>query len=166
MKKFGKMFTTLFILFLLFSCATLEIPKPKNNEDTIVVIPKLIVDVQSAWVEPKYLIFMILEHIETGEKKDIFLSDASKDYQFSNRLPPGKYLIKEFRRGKWKSKDTFSKLLNVEAGKMTIFPYKVVFLIDDRHWYTIFPEIHKKELDRIIAVLSEKDNFNSWQLTE
>ena len=166
-KNMKKLIVNIFILLTLTSCASTQIPKPRSESDALVVVPKLIIDTRGSFNTPKYKLHMVLEETDTKEEFFIILNELSKDYQFTKQIPPGTYYIKELNNNyNWRSNYTFSKYLQVEAGKMNVLPYKIVFLIDNNYWRIYYPELKDKDMDRILSVLGSMPNFSEWKVNQ
>jgi len=161
-------FRIIFIIIIisLNSCIALQIPIPRGENDTLVVVAKLVIETRySKSTHLTYNIEIVMENVKTRKEEKISITNISKHYEYLKSVPPGKYLIKKMisRRG-WESKRAFHRYLEVEPGKMTVFPYKFVIKLDEKYYYYSIIEIKKENMDKITAILSKEKNYKLWKM--
>jgi len=142
-----------------------QIPVPRDTKDGLVVIPHLVIDPRKAPKPIIYALHISLEEVATHKEKTIIVSELTNDYLFTRELVPGKYLITGVvsRYGAIFNR-TFARFLEVEAGKITVFPYKFVIVTDKEGNYYQIHEIRKEDMEKIVTVLKKDSNFNSWSI--
>jgi hypothetical protein len=167
MKSKAAIFRTCFLavgVAVLSGCATVKpMPAANNPSDTLVVIPKLLIDARQTMTKIYYTLDLMVEDIKTQKEKGILIDQDSPDYLYLQNITPGKYLIKKRDKGGSQQFSTYDKYLEVQPGRMAIFPYKVVLQIDEVYWYNSLVEIEKEDLAKIHGILAGEAGYASWK---
>jgi hypothetical protein len=114
-----------------------------------------------------------VEDVVSGKEDQIEFHSLRGDYLFYKKLKPGKYVIKEIElRGTMKTIGKYtnpvSQYLEISAGQLTIFPFKLVFCTQDKmgdgySFYYYYYGLKKEDYAKIESVLSKDPNFRSWK---
>jgi len=165
------------IIVCIFSnCASVNIPKPKNMTDTLVVVPMLRLTTRVETFYGNVTYQLNIEHLSTGKIYSIDINARSAyGYRFITGLPPGEYIMREYvPRGlvKAKARSLNSKdTLIVEEGKISVLPVKAVIIIFTYtkrggrtfSFYAQFEDIDKKQRLRILNLLRSQKNYHFWK---
>jgi hypothetical protein len=122
------------LIVAFFGCLSMGIPEPKNETDTLVVVPMLRLTTRLNVFNGNVAYQLNLEHTTTHNIYSIDIDVRSAyGYRFISKLPPGEYIIKEYvPLGLVNAKVTplsCKRTLIVEEGKIYVLPVKVVVMI-------------------------------------
>jgi hypothetical protein len=162
-------------LALLFGCA--GFPKPGSADDTLFVVPVVVIDAQYSGFKGTFGYNIRMEQVGTGTTRTItIMSSTGVGYAYIQGFPEGKYILKEYESvglsGSSVHPIETQKYLVLEKGKVTVFPVKIVVTIFDPEdkqrytgtVYTDFNEIDERQAARMLDYIGGKEeNLSSWK---
>lgn len=167
----------LFVFFSVFGCVgpvTSLLPAPRSENDTLIVIPVLVLNTgaRHSLQDVGYLI-----RIENTETKGIqsFVVKTSKygDYYYITGIPEGVYYLKEYiPQGLTRNEAEaigHDLYITVKKGTLTLFPAKMVIYIYSEYntyLHSEFIPMGEDQVDRVLQILSQQDNFSIWKIRE
>jgi hypothetical protein len=150
------------IALLVASCATMQLPAPKSSADYLLALPRLVIDNRDSMTPFNYTMEIVMEDVKTQKERRLRVDYTSRDYVYYQNIPPGKYLIKRLVSPSHQDSDNYRKYVEIEAGAMTIFPYKLVIQIEDKYWSYALYDIEKEDMEKIRQVLSREEGYKLW----
>jgi hypothetical protein len=162
---------------LLAACSTVHptLPKPKSDQDTLFVVPVLVLDTMATPTAARgsFAYQFNLQHVKTGKESPITVRPG-QTYAFFQGFPAGEYSLKSFVLVGFMGAAPTQALstdryLVLENGSLSLFPYKVVMVARPSTQVTATSSISMslEPLDdeqrvRIRQHLSQEPNFMLW----
>ncbi len=162
------------VIAVLAGCTSMQkLPQPGSAEETLVVVPVVIIDGKYSAFTGKISYQIKLENIDTRKIESFFLSTDSHGFSYIKGIPEGKYLIKEYTTTGMSNNDakaiSLDNYLTVGKGKLGVFPGKLVVYIYDfqgdenrSYLYPAIRDIDEKQMTRIIDFLKTDENYRLW----
>ena len=162
MKNAQKILLFCLLAALISSCATYQIPQPRNEKQAFMVILVDFNDLANVGAIADYRFYT--KTVDHGYTFPTFFKlNVSKKYNTVTKYHSGAYEVSRYREiartdgdigGGLKLTDT---LFSLEAGKITIFPYKVHVTLEKKRAQTVDP-VPKQSIE--FEDLSERDYQN------
>jgi hypothetical protein len=155
------------LILWLSSCASIQgLPSNKGNDSLLLIL------LEKDYEEGIYRYGFRYEIYIQELKKTIYIQPQEKYCR--TVLKPGRYHITEFRiirirDGKVSSKEKIQLLLEMNAGEITIFPFKIIVKMlpgeTDYHYVqqTNIEKITIRDKREIFNEIQEYRNFDQWE---
>jgi len=179
-KKKFKILIYLIPLFLVASCAVLQISPPGPSVQTILVLPVKATNTSIIATYPFYYSYEIVNAADKSVTYEVIFKLPNKNgILLVDSLPPGDYIVKKvitlpIHTGTDPIKNKFESrydIFKLESGKITILQYSLNVSVEndptfyDRYWSSNkMSLVEWRQKDQIIKKLKELENFDKWKV--